>query len=96
MRFSEEKVAASRNFANKIWNAARFILMNIEGKDIGCALPEKLYTSDKWILNRFNSVTAAVTENHREVRARHGGQQAVRLHLGTISATGTSSLRRSA
>ena len=63
MRFSEEKVAASRNFANKIWNAARFILMNIEGKDIGCALPEKLYTSDKRILNRFNSVTAAVTEN---------------------------------
>lgn len=63
MRFSEEKVAASRNFANKIWNAARFILMNIEGKDIGCALPEKLYTSDKWILNRFNNVTAAVTEN---------------------------------
>ena len=63
MRFTEEKVAASRNFANKIWNAARFILMNIEGKDIGCALPEKLYTSDKWILNRFNSVTAAVTEN---------------------------------
>ena len=63
MRFSEEKVAASRNFANKIWNASRFILMNIEGKDIGCALPEKLYTSDKWILNRFNSVTAAVTEN---------------------------------
>ncbi len=63
MRFSEEKVAASRNFANKIWNAARFILMNIEGKDIGCALPEELYTSDKWILNRFNSVTAAVTEN---------------------------------
>ena len=63
MRFSEEKVAASRNFANKIWNAARFILMNIEGKDIECTLPEKLFTSDKWILNRFNSVTAAVTEN---------------------------------
>ena len=63
MRFSEEKVSASRNFANKIWNAARFILMNIEGKDIDCALPEKLYGSDKWILNRFNNVTAAVTEN---------------------------------
>ena len=63
MRFSEEKVAASRNFANKIWNAARFILMNIEGREIGCTLPEKLFTSDKWILNRFNSVTAAVTEN---------------------------------
>lgn len=63
LRFSEEKVSASRNFANKIWNAARFILMNIESKDIDCALPEKLYTSDKWILNRFNNVTAAVTEN---------------------------------
>ena len=63
LRFSEEKVSASRNFANKIWNAARFILMNIEGKDIDCTLPKKLYTSDKWILNRFNNVTAAVTEN---------------------------------
>ena len=63
LRFSEEKVSASRNFANKIWNAARFILMNIEGKDIDCVLPKKLYTSDKWILNRFNNVTAAVTEN---------------------------------
>ena len=63
LRFSEEKVSASRNFANKIWNAARFILMNIEGKDIDCSLPKKLYTSDKWILNRFNNVTAAVTEN---------------------------------
>ena len=63
LRFSGEKVSASRNFANKIWNAARFILMNIEGKDIDCALPKKLYTSDKWILNRFNNVTAAVTEN---------------------------------
>ena len=63
LRFSEEKVSASRNFANKIWNAARFIFMNIEGKDIDCALPKKLYTSDKWILNRFNNVTAAVTEN---------------------------------
>ena len=63
LRFSEKKVSASRNFANKIWNAARFILMNIEGKDIDCTLPKKLYTSDKWILNRFNNVTAAVTEN---------------------------------
>ena len=63
MRYSDKKVEASRNFANKLWNAARFILMNIEGKDIDCALPKKLYTSDKWILNRFNNVTAAVTEN---------------------------------
>ena len=63
MRFYWNRIEATRNFANKIWNAARFILMNIEGKDIDCALPKKLYTSDKWILNRFNNVTAAVTEN---------------------------------
>ncbi|MBQ2668307.1 MAG: valine--tRNA ligase [Clostridia bacterium] len=63
MRFSEEKVSASRNFANKIWNAARFILMNIEGKDIDCAVPAHLEVSDKWILNKFNNVTAAVTDN---------------------------------
>ncbi len=63
MRFSEEKVSASRNFANKIWNAARFILMNIEGKDVPCVLPETLDITDKWILDRFSGVAAAVTEN---------------------------------
>ena len=63
IRFSDEKVAASRNFANKIWNAARFIRMNLEGHDVENALPKTLRTSDKWILNRFNNVTAAVTEN---------------------------------
>ena len=50
MRFSDEKVAASRNFANKIWNAARFILMNIEGKEIPTGLPEQLSTADRWIV----------------------------------------------
>ncbi|MEY8574153.1 valine--tRNA ligase [Oscillospiraceae bacterium 21-37] len=63
MRFSTDKVAASRNFANKIWNAARFIHMNIDGKDVPCALPETLTLADKWIVSRFNTVAKEVTEN---------------------------------
>ena len=63
MRFSDEKVAASRNFANKIWNAARFIHMNIDGKDVPCALPETPALEDKWILSRFNNVAREMTEN---------------------------------
>ena len=62
-RYSEEKVAASRNFANKIWNAARFIHMNIDGHEVPCALPETLTLEDQWIVSRFNTVTQEVTEN---------------------------------
>ncbi len=63
VRFSDEKVAASRNFANKLWNAARFIHMNIDGFDVPCALPEQLTMEDKWIVSRFQSVTKEVTDN---------------------------------
>ena len=62
-RYSDEKVAASRNFANKIWNAARFIHMNIDGHDVPCALPETLSLEDQWIVSRFNTVAKEVTEN---------------------------------
>ena len=62
-RYSEEKVAASRNFANKIWNAARFIHMNIDGHNVPCALPEALTLEDQWIVSRFNTVAKEVTEN---------------------------------
>lgn len=63
MRFMNEKVEASRNFANKLWNAARFLLMNLEGHDVPLTLPEELATEDKWILSRFNTLTGAMTEN---------------------------------
>ena len=63
MRFSDEKVEASRNFANKLWNAARFILMNIGEDDIPCELPEKLALEDKWVVSLFNSLTKEVTDN---------------------------------
>ncbi len=63
MRFMPDKVEASRNFANKIWNAARFILMNIGDNDVALTLPETLTTEDKWILSKFNTLVKAVTEN---------------------------------
>ncbi len=60
-RFMPDRVQSSRNFANKIWNAARFILMNIDGTEKG--LPEKLTVEDKWILSRLNTLVRDVTEN---------------------------------
>ncbi len=63
MRFSDDKVEASRNFANKIWNAARFIRMNIDGKETPAGLPETLTAADRWILSRYNTVVREVTDN---------------------------------
>ena len=63
MRYSEEKITASRNFANKLWNAARFIRMNIDGHDVKNELPDALTTEDKWIVSTLNTVTKEVTEN---------------------------------
>ena len=61
MRFSTEKVESSRNFANKIWNASRFIQMNLTIDK--AELPETLALEDKWILSKYNDLVAAVTEN---------------------------------
>ena len=63
MRFSDEKIEAARNFANKLWNAARFVMMNLDIDKI--ELPEKseLRPEDKWILTRLNRTTASVTSN---------------------------------
>ncbi len=63
MRFSDEKVEASRNVANKLWNAARFVLMNLEGNEEAPHIPEKLALEDKWVLTKFNTVVKEVTEN---------------------------------
>ena len=63
MRFSEKRVEASRNFANKLWNASRFVHMNIDDFNVENKLPEKLETEDKWILNEFNKVTKEINEN---------------------------------
>ncbi len=63
MRFSDEKVGASRNFANKLWNAARFILMNLGENEKAPHIPEELALEDKWILSLFNNLTKEVTDN---------------------------------
>ncbi len=63
MRFITEKVEASRNFANKLWNAARFILMNIGDAEVAPGLPDELTLEDKWIVSKFNALARAVTDN---------------------------------
>ncbi len=63
MRFSDEKVGASRNFANKLWNAARFILMNLGEDEKAPHIPDELALEDKWILSLFNRLTKEVTDN---------------------------------
>ena len=63
MRFYYERVEASRNFANKVWNASRFIQMNMEGKTVPENAWEHLQPVDKWILSRLNSVVKEVTDN---------------------------------
>ena len=61
MRFYVERCEAMRNFANKLWNASRFVMMNLTIGD--CALPEKLELPDRWILSKLNSLVGEVREN---------------------------------
>ncbi len=65
MRYSETKVENSRNFANKVWNASRFICMNMDEDEEAdpSVLPEGLEPADKWILSKFNKTLRDVTEN---------------------------------
>ncbi|HIR92421.1 MAG TPA: valine--tRNA ligase [Candidatus Egerieimonas intestinavium] len=64
MRFYWERVEASRNFANKVWNASRFIMMNLEKAQVPQEMPaEQLTSADKWILSKINGVIRDVTEN---------------------------------
>ena len=61
MRFFVEKCEAMRNFANKIWNASRFVMMNLSIDKV--ELPEKLELEDKWILSKLNTLIREVTDN---------------------------------
>ena len=64
MRFYMERVEASRNFANKVWNASRFIMMNLEkAGDVNSVDLTKLTQADKWILSKVNTLAKDVTEN---------------------------------
>ena len=63
MRFYNERVESSRNFANKVWNASRFILMNIENEQLTQPEISELAEADKWILSKVNTLAKDVTEN---------------------------------
>ncbi|MCR4563494.1 MAG: valine--tRNA ligase [Clostridiales bacterium] len=63
MRFSDDRVEASRNFANKIWNASRYILMNISEDEPAPHIPENLALEDKWVLSLYNDLVKEVTES---------------------------------
>ncbi len=63
MRFSDEKVQASRNFINKIWNASRFVLMNLDVTENKLPAEADLQMEDKWILSKFNRLVGEVSEN---------------------------------
>lgn len=63
MRFYYERVEANRNFCNKIWNASRFIMMNMEGKEVTVPKAEDLEPVDKWIISKLNSLVKEVTDN---------------------------------
>ena len=63
MRYMEEKVKASRNFANKIWNASRFIMMNLPDDFKSEGLPENLSVEDKWIISKFNTLAKEVNRS---------------------------------
>ena len=63
MRYIPERVESSRNFANKLWNASRFILMNLPDDQKAPYLPKNLSLEDKWILSKYNSLVKDVTDN---------------------------------
>ncbi|WP_148410030.1 valine--tRNA ligase [Murimonas intestini] len=64
MRFYMERVEASRNFANKVWNASRFIMMNLEKAEVPSSMElSQLTSADKWILSKVNTLAGDVTEN---------------------------------
>ncbi len=64
IRFSTEKIESSRNFANKVWNASRFVLMNFDDNmDFSKVDVSKFTNADKWILSRINTITREVTDN---------------------------------
>ena len=63
MRFSDEKIEAARNFANKLWNAARFVLMNLDIEKVELPAADALALEDKWILDKLNTLAANVCQN---------------------------------
>lgn len=75
MRYIPERVESSRNFCNKIWNACRFIIMNIGDGKVAPLLPKELMPEDKWILSKYNRLVSEVTDNLEKFELGVAGQK---------------------
>lgn len=93
MRFYWERVEASRNFANKVWNASRFIMMNLEGVELREPKLDELHAADKWILSRVNTLAKDATENMDKFELGIAVQRYT-TSSGMSSVTGISRLQR--
>lgn len=83
MRFYWERVEASRNFANKVWNASRFIMMNLEGVELREPKLDELHAADKWILSRVNTL-ARMPQKTWTSSSLESQYKGIRLHLGRV------------
>lgn len=93
MRFSDDKVKASRNFANKLWNAARFVLMYLGDDYEYPGLPSELAIEDKWIISKANTLAKDVTANLENMSLALQSKSFMIL-FGMFSATGILKLQR--
>ena len=79
-----ERFELARNFCNKLWNASRFALMNLEGYTPGAVADDELVVEDRWILSRLATVTGEVTAALDEYRYADAARRALRVRLGRV------------
>ena len=77
VKYSEEKAEAARNFANKIWNASKFVLSNIDENLIKNYKEENLNLEDKWLLNKLDKLTKEITKHIEKYEVRNSRKQTI-------------------